>query len=121
MLDAARQQLYLCSLCEDIVVEVARVLAYPRIQERYQYSPADSQEFCQALRGSFLLVSPAPTIGNISRDPGDDVILACAMAAGATHLVTRDKDLLVIGTYEGITILSPEAFMAHLRGANLLP
>jgi predicted nucleic acid-binding protein len=60
-------------------------------------------------------------VGNISRDPGDDVILACAVAAAATHLITRDKDLLVIGTYEGITILSPEAFMALLRGANLLP
>lgn len=104
LLDAAKQQLYPCSLCEDIIVEVARALAYPHIQERYRYSPDDSREFCEALRASFPLVSPSPTVVNISRDPGDDVILACAVAAAATHLVTRDKDLLVIGTYEGITI-----------------
>jgi uncharacterized protein len=121
LLDAARQQRYPCSLYENIVVEVARALAYAHIQERYRYSPDDSRAFCEALRASFPLVSPSPTVVRISRDPGDDVILACALAAAASHLVTRDKDLLVIGTYEGITILSPEAFIALLRGANLLP
>jgi uncharacterized protein len=120
LLGAARQRLYSCSLCEDIVVEVAHALAYPHIQERYRYSPDDSRAFCEALRASFPLVPPSPTVVHISRDPGDDVILACAVAAAASHLVTRDKDLLVIGTYEGITILSPEAFTALLRGANLL-
>jgi predicted nucleic acid-binding protein len=111
LLGAARQRLYSCSLCEDIVVEVAHALAYPHIQERYRFSPDDSRAFCEALRASFPLVPPSPTVVHISRDPGDDVILACA---------TRDKDFLVIGTYEGITILSPEAFTALLRGANLL-
>jgi len=121
LLDAARQQLYPCSLCEDIVVEVVRALAYPHIQERYRYRPDDSRAFCEALRASFPLALPSPTVVSISRDPGDDIILACAVAAAVTHLVTRDKDLLVIGTYEGITILSPEAFIALLRAAHLLP
>jgi predicted nucleic acid-binding protein len=29
--------------------------------------------------------------------------------------VTRDKDLLVLQQYEGIAILTPEAFLAALR------
>jgi len=31
------------------------------------------------------------------------------------YLVTRDKDLLVLQQYEGITIITPEAFLALLR------
>ena len=40
---------------------------------------------------------------------------ATARAADATYLITRDLDLLTLQTYEGITILTPEAFMAILR------
>ena len=49
------------------------------------------------------------------RDPNDDMVLATARAADATYLITRDLDLLTLQTYEGITILTPEAFMAILR------
>jgi putative PIN family toxin of toxin-antitoxin system len=120
LLEAARQQRYPCTLSADIIAEVERALAYPHIQERYRYSADDITEFCEALRASFPLVLPAPAVTGISRDPGDDVILACAIAAKATHLVTRDKDLLVLGTYEGMTILSPEAFITILRASNRL-
>lgn len=43
------------------------------------------------------------------------MILACAVAAHADYLVSRDKDLLVIGEYEGIEILGPESLLAVLR------
>jgi predicted nucleic acid-binding protein len=37
------------------------------------------------------------------------------VAAQADYLVTRDKDLLSLGTYQGIRIVTPEAFMGLLR------
>jgi predicted nucleic acid-binding protein len=33
----------------------------------------------------------------------------------AAHVVTRDDDLLSIGTYEGVTIISPETLLTMLR------
>lgn len=51
-----------------------------------------------------------------SRDPQDDPFLACALAAGAKYLVTRDDDLLVLGKPFGIEILTPASFLAWLRG-----
>jgi len=43
------------------------------------------------------------------------MVLATARAADATYLITRDLDLLSLQSYEGITIITPEAFMAVLR------
>jgi len=39
------------------------------------------------------------------RDPDDAHALACAVAAQADAIVTGDKDLLVLGTFEGIPII----------------
>jgi predicted nucleic acid-binding protein len=44
------------------------------------------------------------------------MIIACAVAAAADYVVSRDEDLLSLGMYEGITMITPEAFMEVLRG-----
>jgi hypothetical protein len=41
--------------------------------------------------------------------------LACAVKAKAQHIVTRDKDLLDLGHYHTIEIVSPEDFLTVLR------
>ena len=40
------------------------------------------------------------------RDPDDDQVLACASAAQAQLIVTRDKDLLDLRQYQSIPILA---------------
>jgi len=46
------------------------------------------------------------------RDPNDDMVLECAMLAGAQVIVSGDKDLLVLGAYKGIRILPPAGYLA---------
>lgn len=48
---------------------------------------------------------------SISRDPEDDKFLACAKSAAADFLVTEDKDLLVLESYEGTRICRPAEFI----------
>jgi len=60
-------------------------------------------------------VEPAPLGKSHSRDPKDDPLLACALAARAKYLVTRDRDLLVLGKPFGIEIITPGSFLAWLR------
>lgn len=61
-------------------------------------------------------VEAAPLGKPRSRDPKDDPLLACALAARADYVVTRDQDLLVLGRPFGVTILTPARFLAWLRG-----
>lgn len=62
------------------------------------------------------LVEPSSLDGPVCRDVDDDVVLATAVAAGAAMIVTGDQDLLVIGQYAGIDILSPREFLGRLSG-----
>jgi predicted nucleic acid-binding protein len=43
------------------------------------------------------------------------MVIATAIRAQATYIVTRDNDLLSLQQYEDITIISPEAFIAIVR------
>jgi putative PIN family toxin of toxin-antitoxin system len=54
-------------------------------------------------------------LGNlrVCRDPNDDMILECAVAAGAQVIVSGDKDLLAMGSYRGIRIVTPAEFLTE--------
>ncbi len=43
------------------------------------------------------------------------MIVACAVAAQADYLVARDRDMLSLGEYESISIVTPEEFLQALR------
>lgn len=50
----------------------------------------------------------------VARDRDDDAVLAAAMAGGASMIVTGDRDLLVLGEYDGIRIVTPRDFASSL-------
>jgi uncharacterized protein len=49
------------------------------------------------------------------RDPNDNMFLECAVLANADLLVAGDKDLLVLGTYKSVRILSPAEYVSGVR------
>lgn len=50
----------------------------------------------------------------VARDPTDDKFLAAAAIGQADWLVSADRDLLDIGEYQGIPIISPWEFLPLL-------
>jgi predicted nucleic acid-binding protein len=60
-------------------------------------------------------VAPAALGKQISRDPKDDPYLACALAAGAEFIISRDADLLELEKPFGIEIVTPRTFLNRLR------
>jgi putative PIN family toxin of toxin-antitoxin system len=48
---------------------------------------------------------------NACRDPKDNKFLELAFEAGATCIITGDKDLLVLNPFEGIQILTASEFL----------
>ena len=48
----------------------------------------------------------AKTKVEVCRDPDDDKFISCALDAKALYIVSGDKDLLVIGQYEDVQIIT---------------
>jgi predicted nucleic acid-binding protein len=60
------------------------------------------------------MVTPAPLGKQRSRDSKDDPYLACALAAKAKIIVSRDQDLLVLEKPFGIEIIDPRELLKRL-------
>ena len=87
--------------------EFRRVLAYPRFGlTRPEINALIEEEilpWCE-------VVETGEEIRGVCRDPGDDIFLSCAVAAGADAIVSGDRDLLDRGAFRGIPILPVAAF-----------
>jgi predicted nucleic acid-binding protein len=83
-----------------------------------RYSACSSTGALAWLRLKARWVDPAHLGKTRSRDPKDDPVLACALAALAIFSVTRDDDLLALGKPFGIEMITPASFLAWLRGGH---
>jgi putative PIN family toxin of toxin-antitoxin system len=100
-------------LSPPIVGEILDVLHRPRLRAKFpQIAELDVTRIIQLFEQAEI-VEPTATVA-VSRDPKDDMFLACALTGGAAYLVTEDKDLLVLGTLETVRILRPHDFIAVL-------
>jgi hypothetical protein len=94
--------------------ELARALSYPRVRKYLAWTGEERGEFIEALAYTAKLVVPSIQLKVIDEDPDDDRVLEAAVAAGASHIVTGDRHLLDLESYEGIEIVSPARFLAYL-------
>jgi putative PIN family toxin of toxin-antitoxin system len=116
LLRFADEGIFELCVSEGILEETARaLLESTRNRRLYTYSDEDVVEYCQGLTRFGTMVTDLPDVRGVVRDPNDDKIIACALAAGAGFIVTRDRDLLSLGEYERIVMIKPEAFLHVLR------
>jgi putative PIN family toxin of toxin-antitoxin system len=82
-------------LSPEIINELRDVLTRPRLRVRF---PALTDhlvnEFLKSLERQAVLIPDVPRIFSYERDPKDEPYINLALAANATHLVSRDKDVL---------------------------
>jgi uncharacterized protein len=95
----------------NILEELQRVLQYPRIHQRLVDGQAE--QLLEQLSLTSGIVDGTLDLHVLSRDPSDNVYLACAVEAGADYLVTGNLDHFeeAGATYQGVSILSPRAFL----------
>lgn len=104
---------------EEILQEIRQVLLEkPHIRNRYTYSSDTVEIFIEYLRNISTVVTQLPEIRVIERDPKDDMIISCAIAASANYIISRDRDLLDLGNYQQIQIVTPEKFIQILRAGE---
>jgi putative PIN family toxin of toxin-antitoxin system len=116
LLEEACAGAFVVCLSNEIIAEMRRRLLEPsRMRARYDYADERVETQCRDLELVSELISDLPNVHAVERDPNDDMIVATALKAKADYLVTRDKDLLSIGVYEGVKMITPEMFMGILR------
>jgi putative PIN family toxin of toxin-antitoxin system len=103
----------------ELLEELARVLARPRIRDKYHIIAADIRTILDLilLRGEF--VEPVERV-TVCRDPKDNVFLEVALAGRAEVIVTGDDDLLGLHPFRGIPIITPAAFLANYPWSDVI-
>ena len=90
--------------------ELLATLVLPSIRDKYRICDEAIEALVALLVLRGEIVAPHRRI-RICRDAGDDMVIEAALAGNASHVVTGDKDLLVVGQYEGVSFVEPRAFL----------
>lgn len=102
----------------ETLAELRTVLARPRIQQRVR---GNGDQMLEGLKKYAEHVPGKLPFSPTCRDPKDDKFLACAIEGKAHYLVSSDKDLLDMKTFQGICILNPGQFLVVLQIARTEP
>lgn len=97
--------------------EFQRVARRPRIQQKYNLSTGDIDEYLEMLREYAIVVPGSITVNAVPDDPDDNIIIACALEAQADVIVSGDRHLLVLSSYQGIPIVKASDFLSKMRSA----
>ena len=95
---------------EHLLGEIQRALV-----DKINLSPGIVEDILTLLKERGLLMDPESVSEDACRDADDLPILGLAKAASAECIVTGDKDLLVLTSFESIPIYSPRMFADSLR------
>lgn len=94
-------------ISKSIISEIESVL-----KEKFRWSKTQVSETIAYIRDITEVMNPNIALSVIKKDPSDNKILECAVAAGADYIVTGDRNhLLPIKEYKGIKILNPVEFL----------
>lgn len=95
--------------------ELNHTLSYPRIASRLRLEETELNLILAALLSEAEVTPGLVELPGVTGDPKDDPLLACAVEGNADYLVSGDRDLLDLGEYEGIQIVSPRQFARILN------
>ena len=110
-----RDSAFAIVLSPAIVDETLRALAYTKVR-KYIRRTVDAELWFEDIVLLAELVAGDYAMSGASADPDDDKYLAAALEGRATLVVTGDPDLLALGEYEGIRIVSPRVCLGLLGG-----
>jgi putative PIN family toxin of toxin-antitoxin system len=112
-----------------VVVTDAIVAEYKAVIEemREKYSAKELPNYASELFAAFTHIESATQIA-VCRDSDDDKFIAAAIDGGCQYLVSGDGDLLVLGKYANVEIVTVRKFLnrwenvcGHQANTGMLP
>ncbi len=96
-----------------LLAEYLEVIARPELTRKFRSLPNHMRDLLDLLARADVVTFDA--LPAFERDPNDAHVLATALYGAVDYLVSADNDLLDLGAYEGIPILSAPAFLGILE------
>jgi len=97
----------------ELAAEHRRAVEYPQV--RRQVARVNRQGFIDAIVATADRVEAGSAVGAVPADPGDDMVVAAALAGRADFLVTLDRHLLDLAGLPGVLVVRPGDFLRELR------
>jgi hypothetical protein len=114
LIDLARERALTLCTSAVLLAELAEVIGRSKFALRIQAANLSAAALVQDYARLAEVVEPAALLEPVSRDPDDDAVLATALGARAQLIVSGDRDLLVLGTFRTIRILTAADALAEL-------
>lgn len=99
-----------------LLSELEQVISRPRIRARTKYSRQDEILAIAEFAESALIVEPAVALSVVTVDADDDRLFEAAIEGGANFIVSGDRRVLDVESFQGVEIVTPTRFMAILHG-----
>lgn len=98
--------------CQEILDEFEE-----KLKAKFDYSTDRATEAVNDVLTFARLITIANELKVIASDPDDDKVLECAVIGRATHIVSGDRHLLSLGSFQGIVVVSAVDFLALVEGS----
>ncbi len=95
--------------CQEILDEFAEKLIL-----KFKFSQDMAAAAVEQVRNVSRLVEISTELKAVEADPDDDMVIECGVVGNATHIVTGDKHLLSLGSYQTIAIVRATEFVLLL-------
>lgn len=112
LLDLAESGTVTICVTYAMLLELEEVLSYERLQPRLRklgFTPSYLASYALQLSRPYDVERAWPPI--VDEDPDDDIFLLTAVKAKARYIVSADRHLRKLKTYEGIPIIQIDDFL----------
>jgi putative PIN family toxin of toxin-antitoxin system len=108
VLEMATEGAIRVGISDAILAEVRRVLL-----TKFGWSAERVAAAVETIGSITERTAPTETIEIVKTDPDDNRVVECATAAGSEFIVSGDADLLALGGFGGITVVTAAKFLAQ--------
>jgi uncharacterized protein len=99
-----------------LLEELADVLNRKKFASILAHTSRTPEGIIREMQALAEIVAAPPLPISVCRDPDDDAVLACALAAHAYWIISGDKDLLALKEFQHMAIITPAQAVERLEG-----